>query len=47
MVENNTMVSVTNRSGGSVGYVIPDMGNLFRKLHMEKLNKFQQKKLEN
>ena len=31
MVENNTMVSVTNRSGGSVGYIIPDMGNLFRK----------------
>ena len=31
MVENNTIINVTNRSRGSVGYVIPDMGNLQRK----------------
>lgn len=31
MVENNTMVKVTNRSRGSVSYTIPDMGNLQRK----------------
>lgn len=31
MVENNTMIKVTNRSRGSVGYAIPDMGNLQRK----------------
>ena len=31
MVENSTIINVTNRSRGSVGYVIPDMGNLQRK----------------
>ena len=31
MVENNTMIKVTNRSRGSVSYTIPDMGNLQRK----------------
>ena len=31
MVENNTIINVTNRSRGSVGYTIPDMGNLQRK----------------
>lgn len=31
MVENNTMIKVTNRSRGSVSYVIPDMGNLQRR----------------
>ena len=42
MVENNTMIKVTNRSRGSVGYAIPDMGNLQRKenLNMEKQNYF-------
>ena len=30
MVDNNTIVNVTNRSRGSVGYTIPDMGNLQR-----------------
>lgn len=31
MVENNTIINVTNRSRGSVSYSIPDMGNLQRK----------------
>lgn len=31
MVENNAIIKVTNRSRGSVGYTIPDMGNLQRK----------------
>ena len=31
MVENSAIINVTNRSRGSVGYVIPDMGNLQRK----------------
>lgn len=30
MLENNTMIRVTNRDNGSVGYTIPDMGNLHR-----------------
>ena len=30
MLENNTMIRVTNRDNGSVGYKIPDMGNLHR-----------------
>lgn len=31
MLENNTMIKVTNRDNGSVGYTIPDMNNLHRK----------------
>lgn len=31
MVENSAIIKVTNRSRGSVGYTIPDMGNLQRK----------------
>lgn len=31
MVDDKTIISVTNRSRGSVGYKIPDMGNLKRK----------------
>lgn len=31
MVENSTIINVTNRSRGSVSYIIPDMGNLQRK----------------
>ena len=30
MLENNRMIRVTNRDNGSVGYTIPDMGNLHR-----------------
>ena len=30
MLENNTMIKVTNRDNGSVGYTIPDMNNLHR-----------------
>lgn len=30
MLENNTMIRVTNRDNGSVGYTIPDMNNLHR-----------------
>lgn len=30
MLDKNTMVKVTNRDNGSVGYSIPDLGNLHR-----------------
>lgn len=30
MLDKNTMVKVTNRDNGSVGYTIPDLGNLRR-----------------
>ena len=30
MVDKNTIIKVTNRDNGSVGYTIPDMGNLHR-----------------
>lgn len=30
MLSNETIVKVTNRDNGSVGYSIPDMGNLYR-----------------
>ena len=30
MVSNETIVRVTNRDGGSVGYKIPDLNNLYR-----------------
>ena len=30
MLENNTMIKVTNRDNGSVGYTVPDMNNLHR-----------------
>lgn len=30
MLENNTIIKVTNRSAGSVGYNIPDLNNLHR-----------------
>lgn len=31
MIDKNTIVKVTNRDNGSVGYTIPDLGNLHRK----------------
>lgn len=31
MLEKNTLVKVTNRSNGSVGYSVPDLGNLKRR----------------
>lgn len=31
MVDDKTIIKVTNRSRGSVGYIIPDMGNLQRR----------------
>lgn len=30
MLENNTIVKVTNRDNGSIGYTIPDLNNLHR-----------------
>ena len=30
MIEKNTLVEVTNRDNGRVGYTIPDMNNLYR-----------------
>ena len=30
MIENNTMIKVTNRDNGHVGYTIPDLNNLTR-----------------
>lgn len=30
MLDKNTIIKVTNRSNGSTGYTIPDMGNLHR-----------------
>ena len=30
MLENNSLVTVVNRDNGTVGYVIPDLGNLSR-----------------
>lgn len=30
MIDNQTLIKVTNRDNGSVGYVIPDLGNLHR-----------------
>ena len=31
MLDKNTLVKVTNRDNGSVGYSIPDLGNLQRR----------------
>jgi len=38
MLENNTIIKVKNRDNGTVGYVIPDLGNLHRSFqpHEEK-----------
>lgn len=30
MLDNDTIIIVTNRDNGSVGYTIPDLGNLYR-----------------
>ena len=30
MLEKNTLIKVTNRDNGTVGYTIPDLGNLHR-----------------
>ena len=30
MLEGNTIIKATNRSGGSIGYRIPDLNNLKR-----------------
>ena len=30
MLENNTIIKVTNRDNGSIGYTIPDLNNLHR-----------------
>lgn len=31
MIEKNTLIKVTNRDSGGVGYTIPDLGNLYRR----------------
>ncbi len=31
MIEKNTLIKVTNRDSGGVGYIIPDLGNLYRR----------------
>ena len=31
MLDKNTLIKVTNRDNGSVGYSIPDLGNLKRR----------------
>ena len=31
MLDKNTLIKVTNRDNGSVGYAIPDLGNLQRR----------------
>ena len=30
MIENSTLIKVKNRDNGTVGYTIPDLGNLHR-----------------
>ena len=31
MIDKKTLIKVTNRDSGSVGYVIPDLNNLYRR----------------
>ena len=31
MLDKNTLIKVTNRDNGSIGYSIPDLGNLQRR----------------
>ena len=46
MIEKNTLVEVTNRDNGRVGYTIPDMNNLYRVFMPgeKKLKKYKDKK---
>ena len=31
MIEDNKVIKITNRDNGTIGYSIPDLGNLYRK----------------